>query len=359
MDKVKVAVVGCGMIAEQSYLPGIRQMEKAELVAVCDIVEGRAKLLQGKFNIPRSYADLDVMLGEEQFDLLVNLTTIPMHYPLNLKALQAGKHLYSEKTVAQSVEQATELIETARAKGVKLGAAAATMLSTVNQEIKSLVREGAIGKVALAKVISSHGGPAYFAWPTDPTWFYKSDSGPLLDMGVYGLHTITGILGPAKRVMAFSGISDPVRYVRGGPFKGKRIDVEADDLTLITLDFGQATFAIVDASYCIRATKAPSLEIYGADGTITVNRSEAQHELSLWRDELKLGIRGWTNMEVEGKAWGLPLAVEHLIDCILEDKEPVPSGEHARHVLEIMNKCMEAARTGRTQELTTTFGEAQ
>ena len=360
MDKIKVAVVGCGMIAEQSYLPAILQMQKAELVAVCDIVEERAKLLQGEFKVPRSYTDLEVMLGEEEFDLLVNLTTIPMHYPLNLRALQAGKHLYSEKTFAQSVEQATDLIETARAKGVKLGAAAATMLDAVNQEMKSLVREGAIGKVAFAKVISSHGGPAYDrVWPADPTWFYERGSGPLLDMGVYGLHTITGILGPAKRVMAFSGISDPVRYVRGGPFKGKRIDVEADDLTLIMLDFGQATFAIVDASYCIRATKAPSLEIYGAGGTITVNPSEAEHALSLWRDEVKLGIRGWTNVKVEGEPWSLPRGVEHIIDCILEDKRPVTSGEHARHVLEIMSKCVEAARTGQTQELTTTFHEAQ
>jgi len=355
MDKVKAAVVGCGMIAEQSYLPGIAQMEKADLVAVCDIIEERAKLMQERFNVPRIYTDLDTMLAEEEFDLLVNLTPIPEHYRLNLKALQAGRHVYSEKTFAQTVEQATELIETAKTKRVKLGAAAATMLNPVNQAIKSLIEKGTIGKVTFAKVTSSHGGPASYAWPADPTWFYKKGSGPLLDMGVYGLHTITGILGPAKRVVALSGISDPVRYVRGGPFNGKRIDVEEDDLTLIMLDFGQVTFAIVDGSYCIHATKAPPMEIYGSAGTITVNPRGAGQPLSLWRDEVELDVRGWTDVELRDTSWSLPDGVAHLIDCILEDKAPITSGEHARHVLEIMNTCIKAARTGQAQELATTF----
>ena len=359
MDKIKVAVIGCGMIAEQAYLPGIIQMEKADLVAVCDIVEERAKLMQSRYNVPRAYPHIDALLAEEEFDLLVNLTTIPAHYGLNLKALRAGKHVYSEKTFTQTVDQATELIELAKVQEVKLGAAAATMLSPVNQKVKSLIEERAIGKVTFAKVLSSHGGPAYFpVWPSDPTWFYKKGSGPILDMGVYGLHTITGILGPAQRVVALSGISDSVRTVRGGPFKGKRIDVEEDDLTLIMLDFGGATFAIVDSSYCVRASKAPTLEVYGADGTISANPMDwigAGSELSLWRDEVGLGVRGWTDVEVQDVPWSLPMGVAHLIDCILEDKAPITSGEHARHVLEIMSTCITAARTGQAQELTTTF----
>ncbi len=357
MDKVKVAVVGCGMIAEQSYLPGIVQMEKAKLVAVCDIVEERAELLQEKFGVLRYYTDLDTMLAEEEFDLLVNLTIIPMHYPLNLKALQAGKHVYSEKTFALTTEEATELVETAKAKGVKLGAAAATMLSPVNQMVRRLVEGGAIGKVTFAKVVSSHGGPAAETWPADPTWFYKKGAGPLPDMGVYGLHSITGILGPARRVTAFAGISVPVRYVGGGPFAGKRIDVEEDDLNLIMLDFGEATFAIVDGSFCVRATKAPSMEIMGSDGTIAVQPLwGGGAPISLWRDEAKLGVRGWTEVEMPaGGRWSLANGVEHLIDCIIEDKEPIVSGEHARHVLEIMDKTKVAAKTGVTQVLETTF----
>jgi predicted dehydrogenase len=235
------------------------------------------------------------------------------------------------------------------------------MLCAVNAIVKSLIEEGAIGKVAFAKVFSSHGGAAYYpSWPNDPTWFYKKDSGPLYDLGVYGLHTITGILGPAKRLSAFSGISDSVRYVRGGPFMGKRIDVEEDDLTLITLDFGDTTFATIDASFCVRASRTPFMEIYGVDGTITANPMYWIGEgrpLSLWRDEPKLGVRGWTDVQVQaqGMDWTVADGAKHLIDCILEDREPIISGEHARHVVEIMAAAKVAARTGETQELVTTF----
>jgi len=215
--------------------------------------------------------------------------------------------------------------------------------------------------VAFAKILSSHGGAAYYpAWPNDPTWFYKKGSGPLFDLGVYGLHSITGILGPAKRLAAFSGISDPVRFVRGGPFKGKRIDVEEDDLTLIMLDFGETTFATVDASFCVRASRAPFMEIYGADGTITANPmgwiGEGQ-PLSLWRDEAELGVRGWTDVQVSAQEmdWTVADGVKYLVDCILEDMDPIISGEHARHVVEIMSASMESARTGEPQELTTIF----
>jgi len=356
VEKVKVGLVGCGVIADNAYLPGIVKMEKADLVAVCDLIEARAKAASEKFNVPQVYTDLDEMLETSGLELLVNTTHIQAHYEVNLKALQAGKHVYSEKSMTNTVEEATTLIEEAKKRNLKLGAAAATMLSSVNQRIKELIQEGAIGKVAFAKSRNSHEGAAYFPyWATDPTWFYKPGGGPMLDLAVYGLHTLTGILGPARRVTCFSGISDPVRYVRGGPYKGKRIDVEMDDSTLVMLDFGNATFAFVDGTFCVRAATGPSLEIYGSKGTISIPGQREGPPFRLYREELDLGIRGWTEPELPERDNWFTGAVAHMIDCILEDKEPVVSAEHARHVIEIMTKCYDAAREGRTVELETTF----
>jgi predicted dehydrogenase len=278
--------------------------------------------------------------------------------------IEAGRHLYSEKTLASTVVEATELIEAARARGVKLGAAAATMLAPIYGQARRLIRQGAIGKVAFAKVSSGHGGPAYDqAWPADPTWFYQRGAGPLRDMGVYGLHTITGLLGPAIRVSALSGLSDHVRIVRGGPSAGKRIDVEEDDVTLLLLDFGNSTFAMVDASFCVRATRQRSLaalEIYGADGTIAADIWAESDKLSVWRDDRDLGVRGWTAIETDPAPWDLASAVDHMVDCIQNDRPVIPGGEHARHVLEIMEKALVAAHTGETQTLETTFeGEGE
>jgi predicted dehydrogenase len=387
--KVRTAVVGAGMIAEKRYVPRILGNPRAELTAVCTRSPERAILMRERFGVARVHADLDEMLAREELDLVVNLTPIQMHFPINLKALQAGKHLYSEKTLALTVDEATRLIEVAEAQRLKLGAAAATMLAPINRQVKRLLIDGTIGKVAFAKVSSSHGGPAYDkAWPADPTWFYQRGAGPLRDMGVYGLHTITGLLGPARRVTALSGLSDPVRIVRGGPSAGKRIDAEEDDVTLLLLDFGNSTFAMVDASFCVRATRQRSLaalEIYGADGTIAADIWAESDKLSVWRDNEVPGVRGcpptqsvkreaaaggvpqtqlspqeagvreWTSIETDPTPWDLASAIDHMVDCIAEDRQVIPSGEHARHVLEIMQKAMVAARTGETQTMDTTF----
>jgi predicted dehydrogenase len=278
--------------------------------------------------------------------------------------LEAGRHLYSEKTLALTVAEATSLIVTAQAHGVKLGAAAATMLAPIYRQVRHLIRRGAIGKVAFAKVSSSHGGPAYDrAWPADPTWFYQRGAGPLRDLGVYGLHTITGLLGPAARVTALSGLSDPTRVVRGGPNSGRQINVEEDDMTLLLLDFGDSRFAMVDASFCVRATRQRSLaalEIYGADGTIAADIWADSDKLMLWQDDRQRAVQGWTSLESDPAPWDLASAVDHMVDCIADDRPVIPSAEHARHVLEIMEKAVVAARSGETQTLETSFeGESE
>ena len=357
MKKVRVGVLGCGAVANFTYLRGISEIERAELVAACDIVGERAREAAVQYGIPRFYTDLNEMLASD-IELLVNLTPIQVHFETNLRALQAGKHVYSEKTFAGNVEQASALIDEARARGLRLGAAAATMLNPAVRKVAELLRDGEIGKVNFAVAHQSHFGPANFeGWPTDPTWFYQPGAGPLVDLGVYGLHTLTGLLGPAKAVCAMSGISVPRRPVRGGPLKGREIEVEVDDNTLIMLDFGAATFAFLDSTYCVHAAQGPRMQIFGSTGTIAMNEHGAEHPLSVFRrDDQAAGPAGWMGIDLPHRPWSLPAGVEHLIDCILDpDAEVITSGEHARHVIEIMDKCVLAARERRTVSLETVF----
>jgi predicted dehydrogenase len=297
-------------------------------------------------------------LYASDIELLVNLTPIQVHFETNLRALQAGKHVYSEKTFAGSVGQATTLIDEAWARGLKLGAAAATLLNPAVRKIGELLAEGAIGKVTFAIAHQSHFGPANFdGWPTDPTWFYRPGAGPLVDLGVYGLHTLTGLLGPAKAVAAMSGISVPLRPVRGGPLLGQEIAVEVDDNTLLVLDFGQATYAFLDSTYCVHAARGPRMQVFGSQGTLTLNGREVEQPLSIFRRDGEPDEVGWTDIDLPGaRPWSLPMGVAHLVDCILDPAQPViTTGEHARHVIEIMEKCIVAAREGRTVPLETTF----
>ncbi|NLX36581.1 MAG: Gfo/Idh/MocA family oxidoreductase [Chloroflexi bacterium] len=358
MDKVKIGVLGYGVIAQSTYMPALSKMPNAEVVAICDIVPERAQDCAARYNIPQVYYDLDDMLAKSDIDLMVNLTHIQAHFETNLKALQAGKHVYSEKTMTTTVAEATILIEEAKKQGVRLGAAAAMMLNPAVIKAKELIQAGAIGKVAYIVAHHSHGGAASFEnWTTDPTWFYKPGAGPLYDMGVYALHTITGLLGPAKSVCGMSGIAIPQRKVRSGPVAGKVIDVEVDDNTLMIMNFGESSFAFLDCTYCAFGHRGPRTQIFGSEGTINFNDYGAPTPLSVYRDDWDLGLKGWTDIDLgRGAQWSLPSGVEHLVECILDpSKEVIVSGEHARHVIEIMNKCTDAAHNGVTLPLETVF----
>lgn len=357
-ERLRVAVVGLGSIGVEYYLPQIYQMERAHLVAVCDVRENWARQHAATAGNPQVFTNFDAMLDGVDFDILVNTASIPAHFPLNLKALQAGKHVYSQKPFASTVEEATILIDEAGRRGLKMSISPIHMLRPEVQAMRSIVQNGEIGKVSFLRCRSSHGGPEYFQYrDADPTWFHMPGAGPVLDMGVHGLHQVTGIMGPARTVTCLSGISEQVRIVHSGAFDGKEIRPEVDDNTIIMLDFGDATFAVIDSTYCVKAARGPSLEIFGSAGTIsaTRGRSEGDPSFEVYRDDFKTGERGWTASELSSTRVPQSVGVQDLIDAILEHRTPVLTPQHARHVIEIMTTCLPAARQGRTIPLETTF----
>src|SRR5947199_42556 len=222
------------------------------------------------WDIPVVCDGLGQMRARRDVDALVNLTPIAAHHETSLRILAAGKHLVTEKPLASTLAQADELIEAADRGGLLIVCAPMDILKREWAQARRLINAGALGKVAFARVQSSHGGPAAMAWPADPAWFYAKGAGPLLDMGVYGLDRITAVLGPALAVAAMSGVTAPVRRARGGPFDGLEIPVTENDNNLLLLDFGDSRFAVVDAGFCAVATLSPEVEVFGLGGPLVV-----------------------------------------------------------------------------------------
>ena len=365
---LRAGILGTGTIATASggFLPGLREMTaEVAVVAAADPVVERARAVAAEYAIPAVFPTLEAMLDGADLDLVINLTPIPLHGATSRTILEAGKHLVVEKPIATTLAEADLLIELANAQGLKVVVAPPDMLYQSYVDAKRLLAEGAIGRPCFARVRGSNAGPAAGAWPLDPTWFYQEGSGPLFDMGVYALHEITGLLGPARRVVAYSGITEPVRVVRGGPFKGKEIAVTADDNTLMMLDFGDSLFAVVDGTFNVNAARSPWLEIFGRGGTLNVYNFTQRHDvpLELYRLDAAPGMDGWivprprgaTPLEAQFERYGRAILVKHLVDCIVADTHPIVSAEHARHALEIMLKAVESARCGRVLDLETTF----
>jgi predicted dehydrogenase len=363
---LRVGLLGAGMIATvgYGYLPYLAKVAaKLAVVAIADPNVALATAVARAHDIAAVFTSLEEMLGAD-LDAVVNLTPIPLHFRTSKAILESGRHLVTEKPLSSTMGEADELIELAERKGLLIVAAPADMIADEWATARRLVSDGAIGKVAFARVQSSHAGPAGQGWPVDPTWFYQEGSGPLLDMGVYGLTQVTGVLGPAKRVMAMSGITTPVRTVRGGPFAGLEIAVAEPDNNLVMLDFGGATFAVVDGTFNVVGSKSPRMEIFGLGGTLIVNRDDVPAPpVEVYRLDAAPGLSGW----ITPKAYGFPSGgdrfrelqrgalIEHLADCVREGSRPVPSAYHARHVLEIMLAARHSAADGIAVDITTTF----
>ena len=370
---LRVGVLGAGVIATAAYgvLPNMAHIAgKATVTAIADTVPGRARAVAGRFGIPQAFGSLSDMLAGADIDAVANLTPIPVHAELSLQILASGRHLITEKPVATTMADADAMAAAARSACVLVVCAPPNMIYPSRQEARRLVGAGAVGQVALAKVRASHAGPAAMGWPLDPAWFYQAGSGPLFDIGVYGIDELTGILGPARRVAAFSGITQRHRTAVGGPFDGQVIDVTADDNTVMMLDFGGNCFGLADGTFNMHATRAPRLEVFGREGTLVMhyntNETGPHPPLELYQAATPGPAGrpgGWTPLELSHlderqrhvDQVRRALLVEHLADCIRFERGPELSLDRARHTLEIMLKAMESARTGEAVDLETTF----
>jgi predicted dehydrogenase len=371
MRSLNAAIVGCGTIAfaKDGYLPGLAKLDhKLKLIAACDLISERSEKAIADYGGKRHYTHLETLLAEsDDIDIIVNLTPIPLHGEINLKILETGKHLVTEKPIANNMQDAYSILRLSKEKDLKIAAAPLDALLPHVQKIRQLVEGGAIGKTCFSRVTSSHAGPADFPfWPTDPSWFYHAGAGALLDMGVYGITQITGILGPAKKVVSFSGITESEREIVGGPARGRKVKVDEDDNTLVMLDFGGSHYSVVDGTYNLVAKKGPGLEIYGRKGTILINQpwwdsTQPLYEVYSLKSQSKPPM--WESPDLEQSQESLAYfqeiarasLIEHLADCIIHDQMPVASAEHAVHVLEIMLKAKQSAREGKTLDLQTSF----
>jgi predicted dehydrogenase len=333
MAKIRVAVAGCGSVSG-SYLPDLKKSPHVELVSVCDVVSERAAKRAAQFGVPHHFADFDSMLTGPPFDLLINLTAMPYHFPLNLKALQAGRHVLCEKPIATSLSDGQRLLEEARARGRQLFGAPNVVTSPAFQEMARIVASGEIGRVHAAHGRYGHAGPSW------GPWFYRKGGGSLFDLGVYNVTTLTGLLGPARGVVALSGIAVPERVV-----EGERVRVEADDNTMLLMDHGDAVFCAVQTGFVYRAHRADrTVELIGMKGCVNL----------LGHDWGPKGLEVWTEASGEWEtrcedqgAYGWQTGGSYLSECLATGKPSLMTGEHAFHVLEIMLAAHVSAASGR------------
>jgi predicted dehydrogenase len=332
------------------YLPHLSKSPHVELVSACDIIPERARAQAEKFKIPNHYPHIDKMLGGAAFDLMVNLTDMQEHERLNLQAVAAGKHVWSEKPMANSLKAGQGLLAAATKKGVKIWGAPAMVVSPQFAFMAKTLKSGVLGRLAAAHADYGHTGPDWSAF------FYEKGGGSLPDLAVYNLTTLTGLLGPARAVTAMTSVVTPTRKIRG---KGA-IRVVAEDNAMVLMDHGDGVISHVQSGFNY-------FNPHGHDGS-----KEQRHTVSIVGSTGYLGLVGYdwdpqgvdvaTEKEPAFKrhatekgdfAWqmGASLAAESLAT----GKGLLITPEHALHVLEVIQATRESQDTGRRVSLRSSF----
>jgi len=347
--RVRVGIIGCGSVSGV-YMPNLKQCPHAEIVSTCDIILERAERRAREHGIAHHYPNIDAMLAGVPFDLLVNLTDMQEHEHLNRRAIQAGRHVWSEKPIANSLAAGQAILELARDKGLRIWGAPTVVMSPQFAFMARALARGALGRVAAAHADYGHTGPDW------SSFFYEKGGGSMPDLGVYNITTLTGLLGPARAVTAMISIVTPTRRIRD---KGE-IRVTEEDNAMVLLDHGSGLISHVQCGFNY-------FNPHGHDGS-----QEARHTISIVGTKGSMGLVGydWDPQGVDlatedqpayrrfaaeegGYSWqyGACLAAR----CLATGADMLITPEHALHVLEIITAARESSRSGRRIALRSTF----
>jgi predicted dehydrogenase len=347
--KIRVAVIGCGSVSTQ-YFPHLSKSQYVQLVSCCDIKYDRAVTRAKEYNVPNSFPSIEKMLAGPEFDLMVNLTNMQEHGRLNKQALMAGRNVWSEKPMANTYKEGRALFDLAKSKNLRIWGAPAVVNSPQFAFMSKAIQEKKLGRVAAAHGNYGHTGPTWSAF------FYEKGGGSLPDLGVYNLATLTGLLGPAKSVIAMTTIVNPERTVDD---KGK-IKVEAEDNAVVVMEHANGVLSNVQCGFNY-------FDPHGHEG-----KGQTQHTIKIWGDYGNMGLVGydWAPFGVDlGTSWDEPAkrfvedtqgyvwqeGASVIAESMVKQIEPKIAAEHALHVLEIIEAARNSSATGKRIALQSTF----
>jgi predicted dehydrogenase len=348
--KIRIAVIGCGSVSNR-YLPQLKSSSLIEVVSLCDIRYERAVAQNKQYSVNAAlYPNINEMLSGVPFDMMVTLTDMQVHGELNKKALLAGKHVWSEKPMANTYAEGKALLELAKSKGLRIWGAPAVVNSPQFAFMSKSIQEGNLGRISSAHGQYGHTGPTWSAF------FYEKGGGSMPDLGVYNMATLTGLLGPAKSVMAMTSIVTPERKVDD---KGK-IKVAAEDNAHILLEHDKNVISHVMCGFNFfdphgheaKGQSLHSIQVYGDSGNMRLIGYD-------WETSGVMLDNSWTEpaklyaTDSEGYEWqeGARVTGESPVKGI----QPRINAEHALHVLEIIEAARKSSDTGMKIKLESIF----
>ncbi|MEO3751445.1 Gfo/Idh/MocA family oxidoreductase [Streptomyces sp. B6B3] len=348
-DPLNLGIIGAGVISG-AYVSTLRALDGFRINAVTDLYVDRALGLAERAGDAVAVANtFTELLERDDVDAVLNLTLPADHAAITREALRAGKHVYSEKPLAVSREDAADLVEEARKAGRRLACAPDTVLGTGTQTARKAVDDGLIGTPVAATAFMTSVG--HEAWHPNPEFYYQPGGGPLLDMGPYYLSSLVHVLGPVTRVTGAASRPRRERSIANGPRSRTRFPVHVDTHVTGVLEHDGGALTTLVMSFDVRAARLPWIEIYGTTGTLSLpdpNRFDGSPALSRGGSWQLLPY----SAGYEPGRRGVGLA--DLADALHTGRPHLATAELAEHVLDTMLTLLDAAEDGRTLPVTRT-----
>ena len=349
-SKLRVAVIGCGSVSNR-YIPHLQSSPLIDLVSLCDIKYERALAQKKQYNVnAETYPNIDALLKGVPFDMMVTLTDMQMHGELNKKALMSGKHVWSEKPMANTYAEGKALLELAKSKKLRLWGAPAVVNSPQFAFMAKCIQEGKLGRLASAHGQYGHTGPGW------SSFFYEKGGGSMPDLGVYNIATLTGLLGPALSIMAMTSIVNPERMIDE---KGL-VKVEVEDNAHILMDHGKGIISHVMCGFNYfdphgheaKGQQLHSIQIFGDKGNLRLIGYDWETN-GVYLDDSWDKQATLYEKEAGGYVW--QEGATKVGESIINQTEPKINVEHALHVLEVMEAARKSSATGTKVKMQSTF----
>ncbi len=357
-----IGIMGAGNISS-AYIRLAPLFKGLEVRGVADIIPAAARARGAEFGVAAMTPD--EMLKNSEIDVIVNLTIPATHYQVTMDALSAGKHSYSEKPFVLSLKEGKAVKKAAESRGLQVGSAPDTFLGGSHQQARDIIDSKQLGKI-------THGtthvmGRGMEHWHPNPTFFFQPGAGPILDMGPYYITNLVQLIGPVRRVTAFTGSAKTHRVVStpGSAMLGKKIRVETPTTIHGVLEFHSGAIVTIGASWDTFSHGHHNIELYGTEGSIFVpdpnifggkieitDQTGTRSTVTPWDHPF-----GKPNQGLDGANPQANYRTAGLADMIqsIEKGRPARCGlDMALHVVDVMTSLLKAGETGKVITLTTT-----
>jgi predicted dehydrogenase len=336
---VGVAVIGAGNISKQ-YLDNLTVFPDLKVHVIADLFEDSAAGRAQEYGIAES-GGVDAALNHPDVEIIVNLTIPATHVEVATAAVNAGKHVWTEKPFSLDRESGLGLLKAADAAGLRLGCAPDTFLGAGLQSARRLIERGDIGTPLTAMTTFQTPGPE--SWHPNPAFLFQYGAGPLFDMGPYYLTALVQTFGSARRVAALGSKAKEVRVIGSGPNLGEEFSVEVPTHVSAMAQFegGQSSHSVF--SFESPRQRMGFVEITGTEATISLpDPNYFDGDIKLWR----AGDEEWTTIQATGPSNGRGMGVLDMARSIRAGVPHRATGNLAYHVLDTMVSISESVESG-------------